>query len=79
MKITRKHAAEKLAFKPTTLEITIETEDELKALWGRLNPPTMTINNLNEACGAVWSRSHNVLYGLWSQVNDLAEEFGVKP
>ena len=63
-------------FKPVTIEVTLETEFDLYALWNRLNIPYATVKDVaSHGYSIAPFCDKNDTYPLFDVVDDIAEDF----
>lgn len=72
-----KHDQQEATFKPINLTLTIETEDELKALWSYLFISPNQVNDCLLDCGETWIKATDSLYDLWSTIDDICADRGL--
>lgn len=69
-------------FSPITISITLDTEEEVKELWHRLNHNGMIIKDLYSEVDKkryTWNPYKSDSYNFWSTIDKIALQFGIKP
>lgn len=65
----------KPAFEPVTLSITIESAEELKALWVYIN---MAHNEFSANTNNNWAEATENLVDLWKTIDDVCQQKGLR-
>jgi predicted SpoU family rRNA methylase len=65
-------------FNPITIEITIESEDELKELWYRLNVPNSIVKEHGGSFKVTPPFSFNLTIKLWRMIDSYLTMLGLK-
>ena len=67
--------SDKSVFEPFTIEVVIESEEDLADLWHRLNLGSHAVNETSDEISSTWKASA-AAYPMWEQLDDIARTRG---